>query len=155
YGPVHGTRVADAGGTRGVVIDTTDAKLGGIVGCDGLFSTAADVATLAQRVLDGTIPGAQEMSTDQTVGGVPPDADHDWESTIWTGPKSIGWEIPTPHAYGAGYAYCKAGISGTFVCVDPSSALVAVYLTNLGMPAGDDLQPWYTALAPDQVFAAI
>lgn len=61
----------------------------------------------------------------------------------------------TPHAYGAALSpgsVCKAGISGTFLCIDPATHLVVAYLTNYG-DGGGDFGKWHDDIAPDQVIA--
>ena len=51
------------GTIRGVVEDDFDWVMGGIVGCDGLFSTAHDIAVFLQMILnDGSYGGVKIVS---------------------------------------------------------------------------------------------
>jgi len=150
---------------RGELADDRDFALGGVVGCDGVFATAHDLAVFSQMVLSGgghvvSPANAALMSTNQTPWVDSASTDANWASSFFAGPKTAGWELVTPHAYGGALssrAFCKAGVAGTFVCVDPSTELIAIYLTNLGKPSFDEkgLADWYDAIAPDRFFALV
>ena len=51
------------GPLRGSVQDDQDWKLGGIVGCDGVFTTARDVAIFSQMILNGGATARSACST--------------------------------------------------------------------------------------------
>src|SRR5438045_4539568 len=59
------------GTIRGVVEDDFDWVMGGIVGCDGLFSTARDVAVFLQMILNGGSYGGLRIVSPATVRIMP------------------------------------------------------------------------------------
>lgn len=141
---------------RGVVQDDQDFILGGVVGCDGLFSTAKDVAVFGQMILNGGIYDGErilspalvaEMVKNQTPFVDVATTDTSSLMNIVATPKGYGWELATPRYSNGGTrlspsAYGKAGASGTFVWIDPPRQLVAVLLTNHGLPIPIDESGW-------------
>jgi CubicO group peptidase (beta-lactamase class C family) len=156
---------------RGEVADYVDLSVGGVAGCDGLFSTARDLAVLGQMVIGGGTYGGKRilrpesaalMTTNQTPWADPLKADTDWGNVVTVAPKTIGWELMTPKASWGGTAlsaraFGKCGITGAFLLLEPAVDLVAVYLTNEGAPKGDrdeDSNEWYASIAPNEFFTA-
>lgn len=157
---------------RGEVEDDIDFAFGGVAGCDGLFATARDLAIFSQMFLDGGVSatGARVLAprsvewaaTSQTPWADLATAERGWMNTVGYGPKSVGWELMTRTSYAgttlSPRAFYKGGIAGTYVLADPASDLVAVYLTNRGMPDDDSdaaLASWYADVAPVEVFTKI
>ena len=147
------------GTIRGVVEDDFDWVMGGIVGCDGLFSTARDVAVFLQMILnDGSYGGAKivspstvrMMTADQTAQ-VNETVDVDPISNLLFTHKSYGWELWT-HRFSSGGmrltpgSFGKAGGAGTFFWVDRRRDLFGVFLTNHGLPVPFDGPGWAAML---------
>jgi CubicO group peptidase (beta-lactamase class C family) len=118
----HGTSIA------GAVNDQNAARLGGVSGHAGLFSTGSDVARYAQLYLRGGmtgdgkrlfLPKTIELFTQRTAGN-----------------RALGWESrDTTKADNSGKAMSSAafghtGFTGTSVWIDPRRGVFAVVLTN-------------------------
>jgi CubicO group peptidase (beta-lactamase class C family) len=147
------------GTIRGVVEDDFDWVMGGIVGCDGLFSTAHDIAVFLQMILnDGSYGGAKivspstvrTMTADQTPQ-VNETVDVDPISNLLFTHKGYGWELWT-HRFSSGGmrltpgSFGKAGGAGTFFWVDRRRDLFGVFLTNHGLPVPFDGPGWAAML---------
>ena len=147
------------GTIRGVVEDDFDWVMGGIVGCDGLFSTARDIAVFLQMILnDGSYGGARivspstvrTMTADQTAQ-VNETVDVDAISNLLFTHKGYGWELWT-HRFSSGGmrltpgSFGKAGGAGTFFWVDGRRDLFGVFLTNHGLPVPFDGPGWAAML---------
>lgn len=157
---------------RGEVQDEQDFALGGITGCDGVFSTAMDLAIFCQMILNrGRYGGARvtsrelarEMVKDQT-----PHADEAAASLsplmdLLVGPKGFGWERWAPRFSTGGMrlshrSYGSIGGAGTFMWVDPERELIGVLLTNHGLPSPFTEQAWnllLDATAPGEFYDGI
>ncbi len=156
-------RIAATGATprrttivRGAVQDDQDFMLGGVCGCDGVFSTVKDVAVFCQMVLGGgTYDGkrilspelAAAMVANQTTFVHAVEADTSPLLNLLSTPKGFGWELFTPRFSNGGTrlspgSYGKAGGAGTFMWVDPARQLFAVLLTNHGLPVPFDERGW-------------
>ncbi len=113
---------------RGVIHDQNAARLDGVSGHAGLYSTGRDLARIAQWYLGhGSVENAARLLTAATV-----------ETFTRPGPgnRALGWEINdtttsentgtllSPEAYGHG------GFTGTSIWIDPSRNLFVVLLTN-------------------------
>jgi len=147
------------GTIRGVVEDDFDWVMGGIVGCDGLFSTAHDIAVFLQMILnDGSYGGAKivspstvrTMTADQTPQ-VNETVDVDPISNLLFTHKGYGWELWT-HRFSSGGmrltpgSFGKAGGAGTFFWADRRRDLFGVFLTNHGLPVPFDGPGWAAML---------
>lgn len=140
----------------GEVQDDQDWRLGGIVGCDGVFSTAKDIAVFCQMFLNGgsyngteilTPENAAEMVKNQTPQVTETDTDLDPATNLILTPKGYGWELWTRRFSSGGTrlspgSYGKAGGAGTFMWIDPERELFGVYLTNHGLPIPFDIPGW-------------
>ncbi|WP_240807812.1 serine hydrolase domain-containing protein [Polyangium spumosum] len=157
------SRIAATGATtrratvvRGAVQDDQDFVLGGVCGCDGVFSTAKDVAVFCQMVLGGgTYDGkriigaelASAMVANQTPFVDAAKADTSPLLNLLSTPKGYGWELFTPRFSNGGTrlspgSYGKAGGAGTFMWIDPARELIGVLLTNHGLPVPFDERGW-------------
>ncbi|MEU7528506.1 serine hydrolase domain-containing protein [Saccharothrix sp. NPDC042600] len=114
---------------RGVVHDENAWSLGGVAGHAGVFSTARDLATLGQAILNGGRYGHARILQPDTVRlmltdfnqGFPGNAhglgfelDQRWYMGALTSPKTAG----------------HTGFTGTSLVLDPLSNSIAVLLTN-------------------------
>ncbi len=153
------------GTIRGVVEDDFDWVMGGIVGCDGLFSTTRDIAIYLQMILNGGSYGGVRIISPSTVRMMTIDqtpqvteaTDTDPISNVLFTHKSYGWELWT-HRFSSGGmrltpgSYGKAGGAGTFFWVDPKRDLFAIILTNHGLPVPFDANGWATMLDAINVY---
>ena len=141
---------------RGEVQDEQDFALGGVCGCDGVFSTALDVAIFCQMVMNqGKYGGhrvlgrqlAKRMVKSQTPQASAHATDTSPIANLLFTPKGYGWEIATPRFSNGGMrfsqrAYGKAGGAGTFMWIDPDRELFGILLTNHGLPVPFDDAGW-------------
>ena len=145
---------------RGHVQDEQDFALGGIAGCDGVFSTASDVAIFCQMMLNGgeyrgaRVLGQQlvaDMVKDQTPQVTAAATDTSPLNNLLLTPKGYGWELMTRRFSSGGMrlsprSYGKAGGAGTFMWIDPERELFGVLLTNHGLPVPFDEIGWHRML---------
>ncbi len=147
---------------RGEMADEQDWWLGGIVGCDSVFSDAYDLAVFDQMMLNGGAYGPVRLLRPETVAAMTRDQTprvapqrRDYLDGLLLTPKGYGWELsidprmsPGGSAFGRA-AFGKSGGAGTFMWLDPRRQLIAIYLTNYGEP-----QP-FTQAGWDKLVAAI
>ncbi|KYG09782.1 serine hydrolase [Sorangium cellulosum] len=141
---------------RGEVQDEQDFALGGITGCDGVFTTAMDIAVFCQMIMgSGSYGGARvltpesvrAMTRNQTPQVTAAATDTSPLNNLLLAPKGLGWEIWTPRFSNGGTrlspgSFGKAGGTGTFVWIDPARELFGVLLTNHGLPEPFDEIGW-------------
>ncbi|MBI4420856.1 MAG: beta-lactamase family protein [Gemmatimonadetes bacterium] len=112
----------------GAVNDQNAARLGGVAGHAGLFSTAHDLARLAQLFLNGgATREGRALFRPATVAAFTRPAGHH---------RALGWELrDTTTSDNAGTAMSPAafghtGFTGTSLWIDPAPGLFVVILTN-------------------------
>jgi hypothetical protein len=119
------------------VDDTQDQLLGGVVGCDGIFSTARD---LRKAMLE--LRGGLEFSDLIIANSTRPVAEiplGNFYCSLALGEKRLGWEH---HGREASYAQAiwspalieKAGGGGAFISLCLETQKFFIYLTNHGRP---------------------
>ena len=117
---------------RGTVHDENAAFFGGVSGHAGLFSTASDLATFVQMLLNsGTYGGARVVSDSivrQFIGHRRPEED-----------RYLGWDTFSPGSSSGGSrlsfsSFGHTGFTGTSIWVDPERKLGVVFLTNRVCP---------------------
>lgn len=127
----------------GSVHDENAYSLGGVAGHAGLFSTARDLAVLAQALLNGGHYGkarilrpetVREMLTNQLPGF--PGNDH-----------GLGWELNQGwymDALASPVTAGHTGYTGTSLVIDPRSDTVVIFLTNRVHPTRNagSINPW-------------
>ena len=109
----------------GEVDDENCAGLGGIAGHAGLFSTAADVATLCEVYRDPAAGLLKSETVAETIR----------QQAAWQGQRrGLGWRLFAPDApCGPAFgprAFGHTGFTGTSAWIDPDRRLVVVLLTN-------------------------
>jgi CubicO group peptidase (beta-lactamase class C family) len=136
-------RIAPTGDVKrripiGVVNDPTAARMGGVAGHAGLFSTADDLVRLAQMLVGSgrTRDGVQVLTTrsidDMARPGSLDPAIH---------PRGLGWDLAAPLAANrdelapAG-SYGHTGFTGTMIWIDPRSGTYVIVLTSRTHPHG-------------------
>jgi CubicO group peptidase (beta-lactamase class C family) len=110
---------------RGEVHDENAWALGGVAGHAGLFSTAGDLSTFAQMMLNGGTHRGVRLVSDSTVRLFTARA---------AGWRALGWET----CYGGGScghylserAYGHTGYAGTSIWIDPDRQSYSIVLTN-------------------------
>jgi len=125
------TEVRDEKMLRGQVHDPTTARMGGVAGHAGLFSTPLDTLVWAQMILQGGIYGdtrilspmsVLKMTTPQT-----PYGKGDW--------RGLGFDIETRFSTNRGDlfpvgSFGHTGFTGTSVWIDPFSETVLILFTS-------------------------
>jgi uncharacterized protein YbbC (DUF1343 family) len=127
----------DEGGhmLRGVVHDPTARRMGGVAGHAGVFSTANDLAKLAQAMLDGGAPVLSPLMVEKmTTPQQPPNA---------TSVRGFGWDIDTPFSSNRGEllpvgSFGHTGYTGTSLWIDPVTKTYIIILANAVHPRGQN-----------------
>jgi CubicO group peptidase (beta-lactamase class C family) len=103
---------------RGEVHDENAARLGGVSGHAGLFSTAGDLARFAEWLLRA--PQMREWTKRQNL---PPGSS-----------RALGWDTPSERSSAgtklSATAFGHTGFTGTSVWIDPENDLFIILLTN-------------------------
>jgi uncharacterized protein YbbC (DUF1343 family)/CubicO group peptidase (beta-lactamase class C family) len=130
---------------RGVVHDPTARYMGGVAGHAGVFSTAADLATYAQMMLDGGGKLFSPLTVKKfTTPNSPPD------QPILRG---LGWDIDSGYSAPRGElfpvgSYGHTGFTGPSLWIDPASKTYIVLMTNSVHPrGGKNLNPLRSKIA--------
>jgi len=124
----------------GEVHDPTAARMGGLAGHAGLFSTANDLAIFARMLLDGGRAGAVTILSPRSID----------EMTIPQSPldaadashlRGLGWDLAAPLCANREQllpvgSYGHFGFTGTMLWIDPVSSTYAIILTNRTYPNG-------------------
>jgi beta-glucosidase-like glycosyl hydrolase/CubicO group peptidase (beta-lactamase class C family) len=134
---------------HGVVHDENAYAIGGIAGHAGLFSSARDMAVLAQALLNR---GAIEACTGEAGSGVPCSLPRPSPVRIAaptsvelftrrhddTSSRALGWDTPSEGSSSGDYltdrAFGHTGFTGTSIWVDPELDLFVVLLTSRTNP---------------------
>jgi uncharacterized protein YbbC (DUF1343 family)/CubicO group peptidase (beta-lactamase class C family) len=118
---------------RGVVHDPTARRMGGVAGHAGLFSTADDLAKLAQALLNGGDGILSALSVEKMTRPEQPPA-----APVLRG---FGWDIDSPFSSNRGDllpvgGYGHTGFTGTSMWIDPTTKTFIILLTNAVHPRG-------------------
>lgn len=117
---------------RGFVHDELAAFTGGVQGNAGVFSTAEDLAKLAQTWLQGGVYGGVEIFAAPTVELFTRPCSSD-------GKRALGFDTaPSKSGKGSVNSYGHTGFTGTQVKVDPDANIVFVFLSNRVSPSRDN-----------------
>jgi len=131
--PPTPSRCAPCEGLRGVVHDENARALGGAAGHAGLFSTAAEVARIAQSLLgswlDRPVAGVPRLVAPATVRAFFTPSGID--GSTWR----YGWDGPSASGSAAGERWPKDGVghlgfTGCSLWLDPPRGRAVVLLTN-------------------------
>jgi CubicO group peptidase (beta-lactamase class C family) len=125
---------------QGEVHDENAWVMGGVSGHAGLFSTARDVARLAEAVL-GAEYGFQPPSFNPTIFHPETVRLFTQEVEIGGGRHALGWDVPTPPSQAGRrlsapgcHAFGHLGYTGTSLWIDPGRKLSITLLTNRTWP---------------------
>jgi CubicO group peptidase (beta-lactamase class C family) len=110
---------------RGEVHDENAYALGGVAGHAGLFSTANDLATFAQMMLNrGELNGIRIVS----------DSAVELFTSRAAGSRALGWDTCDGNggcgSYLGARAYGHTGFTGTSMWIDPDREMFVILLTN-------------------------
>jgi uncharacterized protein YbbC (DUF1343 family)/CubicO group peptidase (beta-lactamase class C family) len=121
----------------GEVHDPTSYNMGGVAGHAGLFSTADDLATFAQMILNGgSYQGVRILSPlsveKMTTPQAPPD-----KMVV----RGLGWDLDSPFATNRGElfpvgSFGHTGFTGTSIWIDPVTQTYVIILSNRVHPDG-------------------
>ncbi len=117
---------------RGYVHDESAALMGGVSGNAGLFSNAAELATIFQLFLNGGNYGGEQLLQQGTV--------NNFTNTTTASYRGYGFDKQSPKgAVGVGrlapmVTFGHTGFTGTCAWADPQNQLVYVFLSNRVYP---------------------
>jgi uncharacterized protein YbbC (DUF1343 family)/CubicO group peptidase (beta-lactamase class C family) len=121
----------------GQVSDPTSHRMGGVAGHAGVFSTANDLAILAQMLIDrGTCRGRRILS-EKTVAAMEKPRRIPCSSIR----RGLGWDVHSPYSkifdtsFPAG-SFGHTGYTGTSIWIDPRSETFLIILTSRLHPHG-------------------
>jgi CubicO group peptidase (beta-lactamase class C family) len=141
------------GMVRGSVHDENAWSLGGVAGHAGVFSTANDMATLAQTMLNGGSDRGHRILGEETVRQM---MLTNYNQQFPDDAHGLGFELDQPWYMGALASPVTAGhtgFTGTTLVIDPESRSFAILLTNRVHPTRNwgsintARQVWATSLA--------
>ncbi|RRO17220.1 class A beta-lactamase-related serine hydrolase [Saccharopolyspora rhizosphaerae] len=122
------------GMVRGQVHDENAWALGGVAGQAGVFSTADDLATLGQALLNGGAYGGTRILSERAVEKMLTDYNTEFPGNA----HGLGFELDQ-RWYMAGLSAPRTaghtGYTGTSLVIDPASRSLAVLLTNRVHPS--------------------
>lgn len=112
---------------QGTVHDGNAWAMGGVAGHAGLFSSARDLATFAQMLLNGGAYNGAHILSPSTVAR--------WTARqSATSSRSLGWDTPAQGSSAGMYfsprSFGHTGFTGTSIWIDPERSLFVVLLTN-------------------------
>jgi CubicO group peptidase (beta-lactamase class C family) len=124
------------------VHDPTAARMGGVSGHAGLFSTADDLARFARMLLNGgELDGVRVLQSASITAATSPQSPTDGRRL-----RGLGWALSQPSSSVPPAlppaSYGHTGYTGTLIWIDPASGVYAIILTNRTYPDGrGDAQP--------------
>jgi uncharacterized protein YbbC (DUF1343 family) len=112
--------------------------MGGVAGHAGLFSTAGDVATYAQNLLDRLAGRPSHFPLQQLTLKKMTSPE---QPATGTALRGLGWDIDSPFSSNRGElfpvgSFGHTGFTGTSVWMDPASDTYVVFLSNAVHPKG-------------------
>ena len=125
----------DSGVIRGVVHDPTSARMGGVAGHAGLFSTAEDLARFARMLLQNGKHGIRTILKPETVRIMTANQ----SPSAVTHQRGLGWDIASPYSSPRGNlfevgSFGHTGWTGTSIWTDPFSETFVIFLANRNHP---------------------
>ena len=127
---------------KGTVHDPRAARLNGVAGHAGLFSTATDMATYATAMLHVLRNGEQKASDARDEFFNPKTAALMTQSRdVPRGKRAYGWDVRTGYSSNRGSnfsdrAFGHGGFTGTAMWIDPELDLYVIFLSNRLHPDG-------------------
>ncbi len=124
----------------GEVHDPTAARMRGVAGHAGLFSTAGDLAIFARMLLDGGRAGAVTILSPGSIDEMTiPESPVDAADASHV--RGLGWDLGAPLCANREQllpvgSYGHFGFTGTMLWIDPVSSTYVIILTNRTYPNG-------------------
>src|SRR2546423_1562942 len=133
---------ADAGSKgdewlRGEVHDPTSFRMRGVAGHAGLFSTADDLASFCQMLLNGGVFRGTRILSPMTIASMT--RPHAVSES--GGARVLGWDIASSFSTNRGDlfplgSFGHTGFTGTSIWIDPASDSFVIFLSNRVHPDG-------------------
>ncbi|MCO8122085.1 beta-lactamase family protein [Stieleria sp. TO1_6] len=122
------------GWLRGQVHDPRAARLDGVAGHAGLFSSASDLVTFAQNLMAAADDQSPVFSAAMFQQMTAP-------HTVPRGTRTLGWDHQSPYSSNrgealSGAAFGHGGFTGTVLWIDPEKQLIFVFLSSRLHPDG-------------------
>lgn len=142
-GAIAPTEYLDGAVRIGQVNDPTAARMGGVAGHAGLFSTADDLAIFARMLLNGGRSSDVRILTSRSVDEMSMPESPQPEGHF----RGLGWDLAAPLASNRSElpaigSYGHTGFTGTMLWIDPISGVYVIVLTNRTYPDGSgDARP--------------
>jgi len=118
---------------HGEVDDANAYVMGGVAGHAGLFSTANDIASFAQMMLNAGIYAHTRILPRSIV------EQFTKRVQIADSARALGWDVPTGESSSGHYfcaqSYGHNGFTGTSIWIDPEKDLFVILLTNRVHPS--------------------
>jgi uncharacterized protein YbbC (DUF1343 family)/CubicO group peptidase (beta-lactamase class C family) len=129
------TTKSDSGVIRGIVHDPTSARMGGVAGHAGLFSTAEDLARFGRMLLREGKQGTRTILKPETVRMMTINQ----SPSAVTHQRGLGWDIASPYSSPRGNlfeigSFGHTGWTGTSIWTDPFSETFVIFLANRNHP---------------------
>jgi uncharacterized protein YbbC (DUF1343 family)/CubicO group peptidase (beta-lactamase class C family) len=121
----------------GEVSDPTSHRMGGVAGHAGVFSTANDLAILAQTLIDGGMCRGKRFLKAKTVAAMEKPRRIPGSAIL----RGLGWDVHSPYSkifdtsFPAG-SFGHTGYTGTSIWIDPRSETFLIILTSRLHPHG-------------------
>lgn len=113
---------------QGEVHDENSWAMGGVAGHAGLFSTASDLASFAQMILNGGSYAHHRLLARATI------QEFTARVQIADSARALGWDVPTENSssghYFSPHSFGHTGFTGTSLWIDPQRELFVILLTN-------------------------
>ena len=121
---------------QGEVHDENAFAIGGVSGHAGVFSTAPDLATFCQMLLNGGIYAHHRILKRATI------AEFTVPQPLAKNTRTLGWVVPTEGSssghFFSSHSYGHTGFTGTTIWIDPDRQLFVVLLTNRVNPTREN-----------------
>ena len=120
---------------RGEVHDENAYRMGGVAGHAGLFSTAPDLAQLAEMLLNGGTFRGRRVARSETVALFTRRVD------VTESSRTLGWETPPGDRWAGRWwsdaAFGHTGNTGAVIWIDPKEDVYVILLTNQILVGGE------------------
>ncbi|MBI1940495.1 MAG: DUF1343 domain-containing protein [Acidobacteria bacterium] len=122
---------------RGEVHDPTSYNMGGVAGHAGLFSTADDLATFTEMLVNGGERGGVRILSKLSVEKMTAPQTPPTKMAL----RGLGWDVDSPFASNRGSlfplgSFGHTGFTGTSLWIDPISETYVILLTSRVHPDG-------------------
>jgi beta-glucosidase-like glycosyl hydrolase/CubicO group peptidase (beta-lactamase class C family) len=121
---------------QGEVHDENAFAIGGVSGHAGLFSTAPDLASFCQMLLNGGVYAHHRILRRATI------AQFTTPQQLSSGTRTLGWAVPTEGGssghYFSAHSFGHTGFTGTSIWIDPDRQVFVVLLTNRVHPTREN-----------------